>query len=386
MDSGIWTGNYPTQKTKLTSPRTSSISPNFKSLQLTVSPSSFSSFLTSQAHPLLDLSLYVASENYTMTRTAYSSILQWPTQYFVPPQRRALAKARTEHLGLSSLDFDTLDEERRSSRKAADLIPQSLRTSRPTVTGLLKEKQSSARFKLDALVDATFKPLQQLLGKKTWMLSNERASSLDCLALGYLSLALIPDVPQSWLSEGLRGRYPDLCRYVEDGVKEIFGGKTTVEYALPSSTEEQSAMSQGQSETALPWRAPEQNLISAGASVLNSTLESVPFYKRTIITTSSIQPAHSTDASPHSLTSTFLPPLLASAGAVAAIAGYLLYFSLSTQEPEERRLSDMGEAGAMFAGLDFGEPKKEVRVPPTEGRVPVGVEVDVEGSGERRGL
>ncbi len=263
-----------------------------------------------------------------------------------------------------------------------DLIPQSLRTSRPTVMGLMKEKQSSARFKLDALVDATFKPLQQLLGKKKWMLSDESASTLDCLALGYLSLALIPEVPQSWLSEGLRERYPGLCKYVEDGVKEIFGGKATVENALPSSTEEQSPMTQGQSGTALPWRAPEQDLSSAGASILNSTLDSVPFYKRTIITTSSTQPPHSTDAPPHSLTSTLLPPLLASAGAVAAIAGYLLYSSLGTKESEKRRLSDMGEAGAMFAGLDFGEPQKRVRVPPTEGRVPVGVEVDVEGAGE----
>lgn len=379
MDSGTQTDNCPMQRTEQTSPRTRSIRSKPENVQLIVSPSSFSTFLTSQTHPLLDLSLYVASENYTNTRTAYSSILQWPTQYFVPPQRRALAKARTDHLGLSSLDFDTLDEERRSSRKAADFIPQSLRTSRPTVMGMMKEKQSSARFKLDALVDAAFKPLQQLLGNKRWMLSDERASSLDCLALGYLSLALIPEVPQSWLAEGLRGRYPGLCKYVEDGVKQVFGGEVTVEDALASSTEEQSAMMQAQSETALPWRAPEQNIGSAGASILKSTLDSVPFYKRTIVTTSSTHPPHSTDAPPHSLTSTLLPPLLASAGAVAAIASYLLYSSVSAQGPEKRRLSDMGEAGAMFAGLDFGEPSEKGRVRPTEGRVPVAVELDVEG-------
>lgn len=251
---------------------------------------------------------------------------------------------------------------------------------------MMKEKHSSARFRLDALVDAAFNPLQQLLGKKKWMMSPRRASSLDCLALGYLSLALIPEVPQSWLAEGLRGRYPDLCNYVEDGVKEVFGGKVTVQDALPSSTEGPSATTKRRSETALPWRAPERNVGSAGASILNSTLDSIPFYKRTIITSSSVQPPHSAGAPPHSLTSTLLPPLLASAGAVAAIASYLLYSSLSTQEPEKRTLSDMGEAGAMFAGLDFGEPKKEVRVPPMEARVPVGVEVDIEGTGERKGL
>ena len=293
---------------------------------------------------------------------------------------------RTEHLGLSSLDLDTLDEERRSSRKAVDLIPQSLRTSRPTVTGLVKDNQSNARFKLDALVDAAFQPLQQLLGGKKWMLSDERASSLDCLALGYLSLALIPEVPQSWLADGLRGRYPDLCKYVEDSIEEVFGGKVAVEDALPSSTGVHSTMSKDQSETTLSWGASEQNLGSAGLSILNSTLDSVPFYKRTIVTTSSTQPPHPIDAPPHSLTSTLLPPLLASAGAVAAVASYLLYSSLRTQEPEKRRLSDMGEAGAMFAGLDFGEPKREVRVPSTKDRVSAEVEADIEDARKRKGL
>ena len=249
----------------------------------------------------------------------------------------------------------------------------------------MREKQSSARFKLDALVDATFKPLQQLLGKKKWMLSDERASSLDCLALGYLSLALVPDVPQSWLAEGLRGRHPNLCEYVEGGVREVFGGKVKVEDALPWSVRDQSATVEGHSETALPWRAPKQNIGSAGASILSSTLASIPFYKRNIVIAPT-QPPHSTDAPPHTLASTLLPPLLASVGAAAAIAGYLLYSNLSTQETATRKLSDMGEAGAMFAGLTFGEPENEVRIPSTEGRVPIGVEMDVESVGEMRGF
>ena len=247
---------------------------------------------------------------------------------------------------------------------------------------MMQEKQSSARFRLDALVDAAFKPLQQLLGKKKWMLSDERASSLDCLALGYLSLALMPEVPQSWLAEGLRGRYPELCKYVENGVTEVFGDQVTVDTALLGPTGERSTMTYGESETALPWRAPVRNAGSAGASILSSTLDSLPFYKNTLITTSSPKPPHSTDAPPHTLTSTLLPPLLVSAAAIAAIASYVLYSSLNTQEPESRKLSDMGEAGAMFSGLDFGEPEKGVRGPPMEARVPVGVEIDVEEVGE----
>ena len=366
---------------------------------------SFSSFLTSQAHSLLDLSLYVTSDNYATTRTAYSSILQWPTQYFIPPQLRVLAKARTEHLGLSSLDLATLEEDRRSSsRKAGGLIPQSLRTSRQTVTGLVREKQSSARFKLDALVDAAFAPLQQLLGGKKWMLSDEKASSLDCLALGYLSLALLPDLPQSWLAEGLQMRYPDLCRFVEDGVKTVFGGKVTAEDALPNSARDQSASShQGRArETALPWTSPERSIGSLGTNILNNAFDSLPLIsKRSYILTSSSSPPppHTTDTPPHTLFSTLLPPLLASASAVALIASYLAYSSSSLDDASQQselekknrssRLSDMGEAGAVFAGLDFGAPRtSEGRVPTPpaedqEGRVPVGVaEVDVEGVGQ----
>ena len=215
------------------------------------------------------------------------------------------------------------------------------------------------------------------------MLNDGRPSSLDCLALGYLSLAMIPDLPQSWLAEGMRERYPDLCRYVEDGVQEIFGGEVALEDALPNSTENQSATPWEQSKITLPWRAPNHKI---SATLLNSTLDLLPFYKRTTVTTQSTPSPHSSDAPPHTLTSTFLPPLLASAGALAAIAGYLVYANLSTQEPEKRKLSDMGEAGALFASLGFGQPEKEVGTPPTGGRVPIGVEVDVEGAGEVRGL
>lgn len=233
------------------------------------------------------------------------------------------------------------------------------------MTELVKEKQSGARFKLDALVDAAFKPLQQLLGKKRWMLSDERASSLDCLALGYLSLALVPDMPQPWLAEGLRGRYPDLCKYAKDGAKEVFGGKVTPEDALPTSTERPSATTRAQSETTLPWRAPEQSIAVTSASILNSTLDLIPFYKRTTtVTTPPTQPPHGLDATPppHTLTSTLLPPLLASAGAVAAvIASYLLYSGLGTQQESDkkRRLSDMGEAGAVFAGWISGPSRRK---------------------------
>lgn len=81
---------------------------------------------------------------------------------------------------------------------------------------------------------------------------------------------------------------------------------------------------------------------------------------------------------PASSSSTLLPTLITATTALAAVAGYLLYAGLGG-ESENRRLSDMGEAGVILAGLDFGDPRPETRaeVPMMRGGVPVGLEVDV---------
>src|SRR4051794_32241074 len=73
--------------------------------------SRFSTFLQSTANPVLDLSLYISSKNYnTTTSSAYTAILPWYINYITPPRRRDLARARTAHLGLSSLDVTGDDE------------------------------------------------------------------------------------------------------------------------------------------------------------------------------------------------------------------------------------------------------------------------------------
>ena len=73
---------------------------------------SFCTFLQSTATPLVDLSLYVSAENYNKTTSsAYTAILPWYANYTVPPRRRDLARTRTAHMGLSSLDVDTTAEE-----------------------------------------------------------------------------------------------------------------------------------------------------------------------------------------------------------------------------------------------------------------------------------
>ncbi|CAO1596216.1 hypothetical protein XANCAGTX0491_000068 [Xanthoria calcicola] len=196
--------------------------------------SAYTSFLQTHAQPLIDLNLYVSSENYhASTRPAYSHILLWPNTWLLPPQRRAAAKARTDHLNFSSLDLDTVDQQEedrlpKSQFAAGTEIPTRL-LPRTTASLAKKRGQHAARFRLDRLAEGCLGPLNDLLKGKQHLLSSDkqRMTSLDCLALGYLALALVPTMPQPWLANKIKGSYPDLCRYVDDGVTECFapGGR-----------------------------------------------------------------------------------------------------------------------------------------------------------------
>ena len=229
------------------------------------------------------------------------------------------------------------------------MVPAALRTPKQTVTGLVKQRQSSARFRLDALVDTLCEPLQQLLGEKRFFLLDERWSSLDCLALGYLALALKAEVPQGWLRQGIKERYPGLCAFVARGMDECSGGEVSMNDAFLGDDSQPEAPSKPGKQTVLPWRAPAQKgLKSAGSTFLNSALSALPFQNSTIPSSSF---SNQNVASPTSFALT--SALVTASTAIAAAAGYLIYAGFSS-EPEKRSLEDMGEAGAMLAGLDYG--------------------------------
>ena len=217
----------------------------------------------------------------------------------------------------------------------------------------MKQTHTPARFRLDTLVDALCEPLTQLLQNKAFFFSDTKPSSLDCLALAYLSLALKPAVAQAWLAQGMRSRHGILCDWVDGRLSLLFG-----ESHAPSVDKIDTVASTAM----LPWTPPPQRNI--GSALLNHTLQALPFYPQSniLITTSSstnekptqrltsnnnITPSHSFPSK--------LPPLLATLGAGAAIiAGYFVYAGVDRQEPEKHKLEDMGEAGAMLAGIDFG--------------------------------
>ncbi|KAL2074277.1 hypothetical protein VTL71DRAFT_8055 [Oculimacula yallundae] len=240
----------------------------------------FSSFVDSHGQPLLDLSLFVSSQNYTTTtRPLYNTILPFPLPYLTPPSLRAAAKLRTSHLGLSSLDIDTSP----TTDTNASIIPSSLRIPKPSISTLLASSpETSAQIRLTALAEDFLLPIQQLRGKKAFMVSETQFSSLDCLVLGYLALMLVPELPQPWLRRTMRERFPGLCEWTEGMREKCFGkGSVGLEDAFlvqgGKESELESRMKRLRGKGHLPWKQPyNRGAVDVGGVFLSGLAESVP--------------------------------------------------------------------------------------------------------------
>jgi sorting and assembly machinery component 37 len=299
---------------------------------------------------LLDLSLYVSSANYTtVTRPAYSRLLSWPDRWFRPSERRAKAKARTEHLNLSSFNSDNIDPDQQEAKSASDFIPGYLRNSRQSVSEVVKQPHVASRIRLDGIADAFFEPLKQLLGNKPFLLSETAPSSLDCLAFAYLALALIPVLPEPWLAESV-SQYPSLCGYVKE-LNHRFWGPVDTDGAIPKTWSGDAAgsnFSQKESRNgySLPWKESrhEGRLVagSAALTLFENTLGSLPvlggYWKRGIIPSSQTSALSELNANTPRrdgiINSAPLlhigPGVLATGTALAALGSYLFYHSQRT--------------------------------------------------------
>ena len=316
----------------------------------------FSSFVESHGQPLLDLSLYVSSENYTtITRPLYNTIQPFPMPYLTPNTIRTAAKLRTDHLGLSGLDIDT-----DGTRNHHSIIPESLRTSRTTVSSLLAATpEVHTRIRLDALARNFLEPLRDLLGEKNYLISDKQFSSLDCLALGYLSLMLIPDLPQPWLSKTMRTNFSGLCAWTEELKTRVFGPAVTVEDALLRNSGDPASVEGKQVEKNifLPWAAPQdRGAVGVGRTYLAILANSIPVvgeYRRNMREEELIQKKTKAVPSPAVQVATIASGILASAGLL--LVGYLFHqgiISLGAVEPERQRsngLDAFGEAGAALS-------------------------------------
>lgn len=215
----------------------------------------YTALITSRGQDLLDLSLYLSSVNYSaITRKTFSTFLPFPLSWILPHNLRAAAKARTAHLGLSSLDIDS--EEQQEDKNP---VPESLRT-KTSPTSILSSPENAAQIRLHGLAKAFLAPLQELRGQKRFFIG-DRPTTLDCLAMGYLSLCLFPDLPSRWLAGAIRNEFQQLGAFVHDMQQLFFHGAVGVEDCgidvLGSTDEEQKERERRAiGKEGLPWAAP----------------------------------------------------------------------------------------------------------------------------------
>ncbi|RDL31127.1 Uncharacterized protein BP5553_09916 [Venustampulla echinocandica] len=322
----------------------------------------FSSFVESHGQPLIDLSLYVSSQNYTtITRPIYNTIQAFPLPYLTPPSIRATAKQRTAHLGLSSLDVDTENGE---GRREPSIIPESLRKPKPTVSNLLAASpETNSQIRLSALATTLFEPLQKLKGKKRYLVSDTHFSSLDCLALGYLSLILVPDLPQPWLAQTMRSNFPDLAAWTEELGESIFGGPVDVSDALLSKgkADTKPIRTSEKGKGSLPWAAPYNGgIIGVGRVFLSSIGDSIPIVGQLRRNTRMRQHGGKTPGDELQTSSSWqtLTTVGSVISAVGLVLGYMFHqgvISLPSSEESEKQgsntadLNAFGDAGAALS-------------------------------------
>ncbi|KAK1774943.1 Tom37 C-terminal domain-containing protein [Copromyces sp. CBS 386.78] len=194
----------------------------------------YKALLTASAAPLLALSLYVSSANYSeTTRPAFSAILPFPLPWAEPLAVRAAMAARAAHLGMSSLDTDAemerLEKEEREREAAGWVqIPKALRKAvggqNTGVKGQLSPEMKR-RIKLEGLAAEVFEVLEEIdfleedeegeeEGREGGNGRIKVTLETKCLAFAYLALMLLPEVPRPWLKEVLQRKYVGLCAFV----------------------------------------------------------------------------------------------------------------------------------------------------------------------------
>lgn len=328
-----------------------------------------SSFVEANAQTLLDISLYVSFENYSTTRTAFTKILPWHANYMLPPKRRAAARARTQHLGISSIDIDDVHEDMSSrpsgfevgkeqkfeaeTQKRASL----LLGRKNTIRSLLQRPEHSAMFKLHALADNFFGPLSDMLGDDQYLLGTDEAQPIDCLAYGYLSLMLFPKLPQDWLGKKMHQKYQKLVQYTErmhDNLKMQTNVDEVMSLAKCRNAEESESL-RNSCNIPLPWQLPQtSSLVDVARTITSDLVSRIPLIGQPteLIPATSTSPSFWQKYFPAILFATISS--LGAAGYYALVTGHLIWpHGDEVHIFGRKRLADYGHLGSALAGISL---------------------------------
>ena len=245
----------------------------------------YTSFIESRGQPLLDLHLYVSSENYSeRTSPALAKLLKWPHSWLIPHRLRDRARKTSEHLGLGGLDVDSAQEQEQEPKNdLSSQIPQSLRKPQQTVNAMLGHDTRRSKFRLDAVTSDFLAPLNEALAKKEWLIT-DHVTSADCLCLGYLALMLlVPKAPQPWLQEALERQYPRLGRWMGRGRHAYFDDRDRIKKANGSATmngdikPEDTNAPPEQGPSKLPWQpAPQHGVAQTVNNLILHFMDAIP--------------------------------------------------------------------------------------------------------------
>ncbi|KAI5197500.1 hypothetical protein E4T39_07245 [Aureobasidium subglaciale] len=341
-------------------------------------------FIKSEGQLLLDISLYVSFENYrNRTRSAFTKILPWYANFVIPPQRRDQARQRTQHLGVSSVDVDDIHEDvidkpssmqseqqKKPFEHETEKHARRLLGRRDTVRTLLQQPEHAAAFRLNALADNLFEPLQDLLKNQSNLLGTDQPAIVDCLAFGYLSLMFYPKMPQNWLASTMRLKYQKLVYYL-GSLRDSLRVDAHPDEAL-------SAVSQSEKGAAdLPWVSPQSfSPIAVLGYIGQGLFHQLPLPK------SNAGLEHLPIRRPQSLVQRYFPALLGLTSTSLALLAFWSYKNLTWPHGEavhffgRRRLVDYGAAGATLSAL--GSLGLQMQQQQQQSQAPVQVDVTVD--------
>ena len=330
------------------------------------------SLVESNATPLLDLSLYVSFENYRhVTRPAFTKALPWYANYILPPQKRMSARTRTEHLSISSIDIDNVHDdmsnrpqgfegvgkenafEAETQKRASLLLPQ-----KETVRSLLQRPEHAAVFRLHALADAFFGPLEDMFGEQKYFSGLEdEPDSVDCLVYGYLSLMLFPQLPQDWLASTMRRKYAKLASFTQR-MHDMLHLETVTDHILDLSkckTRAEVFEARKAFNMSVAWNPPASTELSETLGMITSgIIDHVPMIS---------SPTHINllGTSRISVLRRHYSTILLTATASLAAFGYMAVHTGVLVWPHgdemhifgRKRLADYGHLGAALAGIGY---------------------------------
>ena len=317
----------------------------------------YTEYFYNKGRELIDLSLWVSSENYTsVTRDALHKLLKWPDSWTVPGGLRQQARSRTEHLGFSGFDLDVAAEEQaKHDMKSQGLeaqLPTKFRKPHLGVSHIFGQGSRRQQFKLAALADDFFDAIVELRAGNSWLLTTSEPTSLDCLILSLLLIMDKAEVPHDWLGFSLRERHAGLVEWCMEQSRGLIG--TTAK-----SADENLDLSSA----SLPWKTPlDPDWSDLGKSVLRNFTGVLPFigssYLHPTVPTTRLK--HRSKRGPDKTvqrqimrlkdTQSFRADLIASCIGLTAVAGLLLWLNVLRfpSRPQVSNRRGFGAAGSVL--------------------------------------